>query len=313
MSTTTDPAPLPRDFAGYGEHPPHVEWPDGARMALNLVINWEEGAERNPLDGDREPELEIDSRYIVPPDVRELYLESTFEYGSRVGIWRMLDLFDRLEMTPTVFACGQALERSPEITRAFVERGCDFIGHGYRWISPIGMDRSDEAADIVRCAQAIETTTGYTMRGWFARPPSTEHTRSLVAQLGLLYDSAAINDDLPYYQRVDGRPLLIVPYSLDVNDSKFFKNEFFRADQFATYAIDAFDALYEESGRTPRIMSVGLHPRMIGRPGRFPGLERFLEHVRDHDDVWIAPRDGIARTWSEQFAPDDAWNNGPVG
>jgi peptidoglycan/xylan/chitin deacetylase (PgdA/CDA1 family) len=310
MSATTRQEVPPRDFTGYGEHPPRVEWPGGARLALNVVINWEEGAERNPLDGDRIQEHEIDTRYEVPEDQRELYLESTFEYGSRVGIWRMLRLLDRLEIVPTIFACGLALERSPQIAHEFVTRGCDFVGHGYRWISPIGMERAEEAADMVRCAESIKTTTGYGVQGWFARPPSTRNTRSLVAELGFLYDSAAINDDLPYYQEVDGRPLLIVPYSLDVNDSKFFKNEFFRSDQFSTYAIDTFDALYEESARTPRIMSVGLHPRMIGRPGRFPGLVRFLEHVRRHDDVWIASRDAVAQTWADQFAPDDAWNHG---
>lgn len=274
-------------------------------MALNVVLNWEEGAERSPLDGDLDPEPEVEARYVLPPGIRELHLESTFEYGSRVGVWRVLRVFDRYGIVPTIFACGLALERSPHVASAFVARGCDFVGHGYRWLPPTGMTREQELEDIRRCTAAIEAVTGYAPLGWFARPPSTVNTRELVAEAGLLYDSGAINDDLPYYERVKGGSLLVVPYSLDVNDSKFFKGQFFLAEDFAEYAIAAFDAMYAESERIPRILSVGLHPRMIGRPGRIAGLERFLAHVRGHEDVWIAPRDAIARCWLEQF-PDPA-------
>ncbi|MFT3866078.1 MAG: polysaccharide deacetylase family protein [Solirubrobacterales bacterium] len=296
----------PRDFVGYAESPPPPAWPGDARLALNVVVNWEEGAERNPMDGDLETEQEVDTRYIVPPGVRELYLESVFEYGSRRGIWRLLRTLDDFEIVPTVFACGLALERSPQIAREFARRGCDFVGHGYRWLPPTGLSREEELADIRRCVAAIEQTTGYEVKGWFARPPSTINTRSLVAEAGLLYDSGSITDDLPYYDEVAGDPLLVVPYSLDVNDSKYFKDQFFLAEDFSSYACDAFDALYREGAEAPRMLSVGLHPRLIGRPGRISGLARFLEHVRKHDDVWITGRDAIALHWQDRFPPPQA-------
>jgi allantoinase len=299
-----------RDFIGYADEPPNFEWPGGARLAVNFVVNYEEGAERSPLDGDSDREPLVEARYEVPPGERELFSESTFEYGSRVGVWRLLELLDRYRVTPTVFACSVALERNPVVTAALVERGCDFVGHGYRWIPHTGLTREVERDQIRRCVDSIEGMTGQRPRGWFTRPPNTLNTRELLAEEGLLYDSGSVNDDLPYFQSVAGRPFLVVPYSLDVNDTRFFKGQFFTSSDFAEYAIDCFDALYEEAIRVRRMMSVGLHPRIIGRPGRITGLERLLDHVSRHADVWYAERNQIATFWAETFAPSGTWNWG---
>lgn len=299
---------MPRDFVGYAGHPPLVEWPGGARLAVNVVINYEEGAERSPLDGDADREPLVEARYDVPEGERELFMESTYEYGSRVGVWRLLALLDRHHITPTVFASALALERNAEVARALVARGCDFVGHGYRWRPHTGMSREQERDHIRRCVESIARTTGYRVRGWFTRPPNTMHTRELLAEEGLLYDSGAVNDEVPYFQALAGRPFLIVPYSLDINDIKFVKGQFFTAADFAEYAIDSFDTLYRESAETPRMMSIGLHSRLIGRPGRLPGLERVIEHVSRHAGVWWAGRDRIATWWAERQAPPGTWN-----
>jgi peptidoglycan/xylan/chitin deacetylase (PgdA/CDA1 family) len=277
-------------------------------LAVNFVINYEEGAERSPLDGDIDREPLVEAQYSVPAGERELFMESTFEYGSRVGIWRLLDLMRAHEIRPTVFACAQALQRNPDVVKALVDYDCDFVGHGYRWIPHTGMKPEIERRDIRRCVDSIQAATGYRVKGWFNRPPNTIDTRRLLAEEGLVYDSGSVSDDVPYFDRVEGRPFLVVPYSLDVNDTKFFKGQFFTSRDFEAYAVDCFDALYAEGLRTPRMMSVGLHSRIIGRPGRILGLERLLHHVRQHSDVWCARRDDIAQLWLERFAPPDTWN-----
>jgi peptidoglycan/xylan/chitin deacetylase (PgdA/CDA1 family) len=298
---------MPRDFVGYAGTPPEFEWPAG-RLAVNFVINYEEGSERSPLEGDRDREPLVEARYDVPEGERDLFYESTFEYGSRVGVWRLLRLLDDYGVRPTIFACAQALERNPRVVQALVERGCDLVGHGYRWLPHIGMSREEERSQIRLCRDAIAAVTGCRIRGWFTRPPNTTNTRELLAEEGLLYDCGAVNDDVPYFQEVAGRPFLIVPYSLDVNDTKFFKGQFFTAGDFAEYSLSSFAVLHKESQRTPRMMSVGLHPRIIGRPGRLTGLERLLDEMRRYSDLWICGRDDIALFWAHQFAPDGAWN-----
>jgi allantoinase len=308
MAQPQDIAYAPRDLVGYANHLPSFQWPQGGRLALNLVINFEEGSERNPLDGDLDREPLVEAKYDVPAGERELFTESTFEYGSRVGVWRLLELLDEFQVTATVFACGLALERNPAVAKAFVARGYDFVGHGYRWVPHTGMTTEQEHGDVRMCADAVRKMTGYSIHGWFTRPPNTVNTRQVLIEEGLLYDSGAVNDDLPYFQVVQGRPMLIVPYSLDVNDTKFFKNQFFTARDFESYAIDSFDTLHAQSQRSPLMMSVGLHSRIIGRPGRLIGLRRFLEHVRRHNDVWITGRDTIATFWADEFAPESTWN-----
>lgn len=299
---------MPRDFVGYANKPPSFEWPGGCRLAVNFVINYEEGAERNALDGDSDREPLVEAHYEVPPGQRELFAESTYEYGSRVGVWRLLELLDQYQVTPTIFGCALALERNPAATEAFVARRCDFVGHGYRWRPHTGMTREEERDHIRRCVDSIEGATGLRVKGWFTRPPNTLNTRELLAEEGLLYDSGAVNDEIPYFQQVAGKPFLIVPYSLDVNDIKFVKGQFFIASDFAQYAIDCFEALYREGARTPRMMSIGLHSRLIGRPGRISGLERLLEHVAKRTDVWVTGRDQIADFWAQTFAPPGTWN-----
>jgi allantoinase len=301
--------PTERDLVGYANQPPAFHWPGDIGLAVNFVINYEEGGERNPMDGDADLETLVEAKYSVPPGERELFLESSYEYGSRVGIWRILDLFDRHGVAPTIFATALALRRNPAVTEALLKRGCDLVGHGYRWLPHAGMTRDEERANIRDAREELLALTGRRPIGWFTRPPNTVHTRELLAQEGFLYDSGAVNDDLPYYDTVLGRPFLILPYSLDVNDTRFWKSQLFTGRDFEVYARDAFDVLHEESNRTSRMMSVGLHPRIIGRPGRIGGLERFLEHVRQFDDVWIAGRDQIARHWVQTFPRDELWNS----
>jgi peptidoglycan/xylan/chitin deacetylase (PgdA/CDA1 family) len=299
---------MPRDMVGYAGRPPAFCWPNDARLAVNIVLNYEEGSQRNALDGDVDVEHLAEATYVVPEGERNLFMESTDEFGSRVGVWRVLDLLDEYDIRPTVFATAVALQRNPEVTRAFLERGCEIVGHGYRWVPHIGLTREQEREQIRLGVTELEKLTAQKVLGWFTRPPNTVHTRELLAEQGLLYDSGAVNDDIPYYDTVLGRPFLIVPYSLDVNDIKFWKGQFFTGDDFASYGRDSFDTLYAESARTPRMMSVGLHARVMGRPGRIGGLRRLLEHIRGFDDVWIARRDEIARMWATTFPQPGLWN-----
>jgi len=304
----------PRDFVGYGATPPQFEWPGGCRLAVNLVVNYEEGSERSPLDGDTELDSASEPLAQVPPIdpsktvERPLISESVYEYGSRVAIWRLIELFERYEVKPSIFACALALERNPAVTQAFVERGYDMVGHGYRWISHYGLSESHERDQIRKAVASIERSTGQRIRGWFTNQPQTVATRPILASEGFLFDSGAVNDDVPYFQVVAERPFLIVPYSIDVNDFRFWRSDMNTASEFQEYCCDSFDVLYRESARTPRMMSVGLHARVIGRPGRIVGLERFLAHVREHPQVWVASRTDIARFWAERFAPPNTWN-----
>lgn len=286
-----------RDFIGYGRRPPTLAWPGGARLAVNFVVNYEEGAERNALDGDEVHEVLVESRYDVPGGVRDYSTESGYEYGSRVGIWRVLDAFADRGASPTIFAAAVALERNPAVADAVRELGYDVVGHGYRWIAPLGQTREQEAADVRAALESIRATTGHQVLGWYTRPPKTENTRSVLAEAGLLYDCDAFNDDTPYTTEVDGRPFLVVPYSLDVNDIRFWKGQMFRGEDFADYACAAFDVLYAEGARASRMLSIGLHPRIIGRPGRIASLWRVIEHIARHEDVWVTGRDAIARHW----------------
>jgi peptidoglycan/xylan/chitin deacetylase (PgdA/CDA1 family) len=303
------PLSLKRDFRGYGQDPPQTPWPDGARLALNFVINYEEGAERNALDGYSERELLGEYFYDVPPGEREPFEESTYEFGSRVGVWRLLRLFDDAGIAPTIFGCAVALERNPEAVDAFRSRNCDLVGHGYRWESHRGLDVGEERERIRRATDAYGELGFRDVRGWFTRPPQTVNTRAALAAEGYLYDSGSVSDDVPYFDEVDGRPFLVVPYSLDVNDVRFIKGQLFTSDDFARYAISSFDVLLDEGRRwAPRMMSVGLHSRIIGRPGRLDGLARFIEHVAAASDVWIAGRNAIAEHWVRANPRDGLWN-----
>ena len=299
---------MPRDFIGYGRNTPKFEWPNGARLALNIVVNYEEGAERNPLDGDPIREEASESVYPSRPGERETHQESVSEYGSRVGIYRCIDVFDNYRITPTIFACALALERNPPVTREFTERNYDIVSHGYRWINHLGFTEEQERAEIRKAKQSFQETLGLQPLGWFNRTPQTTATRRILAEEGFLFDSQAVNDDIPYFQEVAGRPFLIVPYAVDVNDYRFWRGSMFTGRDFEIYCVDSFDTLYTESSRTPRMMSVGLHSKIIGRPGRIGAVDRFLSHVRQYSDVWIATRTDIAIFWAEHFAPPGTWN-----
>lgn len=295
-------AEMVRDFIGYGGNPPRVEWPGRARIALNLVINYEEGAELGAVEGDAQREMVAEAIYPAKPSERELANESMFEYGSRVGVWRIMRILDHYDATCTIFACALALEKNPVVTQAFVKHGYDMVGHGYRWISHYGMSEEQEREQIRKARESIQQTTGQRILGWFTRPLQTPATRRILAEEGFLYDSGCFNDDLPYFQQIGNKRFLVVPYSLEQNDTRYWKNQMFTANDFFEYVRDAFDTLYEEGAILPKMMSVGLHCRIIGRSGRAQGLDRFLAHVRKFPDVWIASRNDIARFWLEKYS-----------
>lgn len=293
----------PRDLVGYGAEPPDPRWPDGKRVALSLVLNYEEGGESSPLEGDPASEAYLHEVIGAPPTVgrRNLNTESMFEYGSRVGFWRIHRLVTGFGLPLTVFAVGRALEQNPAAARAMADAGWEVASHGWRWIDYGAFSEAEERSHLERSVEAIERLTGTRPVGWYTGRGS-EATRRLVVEAGgFLYDSDAYADELPYWVDVDGSAHLVLPYTLDANDFKFLlPNGFVTADDFATYLIDTLDELRAEGGR---MMSVGLHCRIVGRPGRIAGLRRFLAHAVACDDVWVATRADIARHWHAHHPP----------
>lgn len=290
----------PRDLVGYGPTRPDAAWPGGARIALSVVVNYEEGSELNPLHGDATHEMIGELPSTKPPGVRDLQIESQWEYGSRAGVWRLLRILEHHRTKATFFMCGMALEEYPQVGRAVAAAGHDISGHGHRWIEQWHLDPESERAYVARALDAIEGATGTRPLGWFTKNGPSPSTRRILAEAGLLYDNDALDDDLPYYARVDGRPWLVVPYALDTNDGKWWRGGWHDAEGFFRYLRDSFDVLYAEGeAGSPALLSVGLHPRVAGRPGRAAALERFLQYVGQHDGVWIAGRDDIARHWAE--------------
>jgi peptidoglycan/xylan/chitin deacetylase (PgdA/CDA1 family) len=285
----------PRDFRGYGGQPPDPQWPGGARLALSIVVNVEEGAELSVAAGDERNEAVYEVREEVEgaPDPCML---SHYEYGPRAGYWRIMDLLGRFGAPATVSACARAVELSPWLARDAVARGHEVSAHSYRWERHAGMSEGEERAVIARTVTAIREAAGVRPVGWHTRSASTINTRRLlVEEGGFLYDSDAYNDDLPYLAEVAGRRHVVLPYSFDTNDMRFSPGGGFTlASDFAAYVTDAFDWLWQEGGR---MMSLGLHTRIIGRPGRMVGLQRVLEHVAARGRVWIATRADIARHW----------------
>ena len=295
-----------RDLAGYGRTPPDPRWPGGARLAVSFVLNYEEGGERTPLEGDAVAESFLHEVVGASPEPgrRDLNAESMFEYGSRAGFWRVHRLFTAHGLPLTVYAVGQALERNPQAARAMVEAGWEVASHGWRWIDYGGVPEDEERADLRRAVEAIERTCGTRPVGWYTGRGSEATRRLVVEEGGFLYDSDSYADELPYWVDVAGRDHLVIPYTLDVNDFKFLQqNGFVTADEFLAYLVDSFDVLREEGGR---LLSVGLHCRIVGRPGRARALDRFLAHVRRHDDVWVATRAEIARHWRAVHPPPRA-------
>jgi len=295
---------MTRNFVGYGETPPEARWPGGARVAVNIVINYEEGSENRVEDGQPRRETMGESPSPVPPEERDLANESFYEYGSRAGFWRLLRVLDQRKVQGTIFACAVALERNREAAQAITARGWDVCAHGNRWEEHYLMDRKSERAAISRAAGSIRETTGQAPLGWYCRYGPSPITRELVAGQGsFLYDSDSYADDLPYWVHTASGPWLVVPYALDTNDIRFWRGSLQLADDFFAYLRDAFDQLWEEGETRPRMMSVGLHCRIAGRPGRAAGLARFLDHAQRRGEVWFAKRGDIARHWSEQHPP----------
>ncbi len=301
----------PRDLVGYGRTPPHARWPGNARVAVQFVLNYEEGGENSVLHGDAGSEQflsEIVGAAAYPD--RHLSMESIYEYGSRAGVWRILREFERRGLPLTVFGVSMALERHPELTRAFVELGHEIACHGWRWIHYQSMDEATEREHLRRGMEIIERLTGQRALGWYTGRDSP-NTRRLVADHGgFLYDSDYYGDDLPFWTRVaktDGSEVdhLVVPYTLDSNDMRFATPQGFNTgEQFLRYLTDTFDVLYEEGAESPKMMSVGMHCRLLGRPGRFRALQRFLDHVQRHDRVWVCRRVDIARHWIANHPPE---------
>jgi allantoinase len=290
----------PRDLVGYGANPPNPRWPGQARLALNFVMNYEEGSEYSVPDGDGFSEATLTEATGTGQTVRgrDLAAESMFEYGSRVGFWRLMRIFRDRGLPLTVFGCALALERNPEAAKAIVEAGHDVCCHGWRWVRPFDLSEDDERRHIHQAVASLTRTVGERPLGWYCRYGPSIHTRRLlVEEGGFLYDSDAYNDELPYWVRVGGKPHLVVPYSLATNDLKFGVGGFFTADHFSTFLKDAFDVLYREGETQPRVMSVGLHMRLVGHPSRSAGIERFLDYVTKQTDVWICRRVDIARHW----------------
>jgi peptidoglycan/xylan/chitin deacetylase (PgdA/CDA1 family) len=293
---------MERDFVGYGRRVPRVRWPDDAQIAVSVVINYEEGAEYSLLDGDSHHETNGEVPSPVPPQQRDLFNESAFEYGSRVGVWRLLDLLDKHQVTSTFFCCALALERNPEVAEEIVCRGHEVCGHGYRWEESHLMDRETERRAMEKTVASLSWTTGQRPLGWFTRYGPSVHTRELVAEEGgFIYDSGALNDDLPFYTRVNGKPWLVVPYSLETNDARFWRGGLVSIGDFYEYLKETFDCLYEEGRSHPKMMSVGLHCRIAGRPARSRAVDRFLRYAKGFPGVWFARRADIARWWLDHY------------
>ncbi len=300
MILTKDP--YPRDLLGYRANPPQANWPGGAKLAVQFVLNYEEGGENNILHGDPASEAFLSEIVGAQPfeGQRHMTMESIYEYGSRVGVWRILSLFKSKNIPLTLFAVAMALERNPAVADAVLQAGHEICSHGYRWIDYRNIPKAVERGHIEKAVEIIKRLTGERPYGWYTGRTS-ENTRALVAEYGgFLYDADDYSDDLPFWTVVNLQPQLIVPYTLDANDMRFASPQGFNAgDQFFHYLRDSFDALYGEGDQTPRMMSIGLHCRLVGRPGRIQALARFMDYAQSHADVWFCRRLDIARHWRE--------------
>ena len=309
-------SPYPRDLAGHGRRAPHPHWPGNARVAVQFVLNYEEGGENSVLHGDAGSEQFLSEMFNPAAyPARHLSMEGIYEYGARAGVWRILREFERRGLPLTVFGVSMALERHPELTQAFVELKHEIACHGWRWIHYQTMPESEEREHMRIGMEIIQRLTGERPLGWYTGRDSP-NTRRLVADYGgFEYDSDYYGDDLPFWTPVtktDGStvPQLIVPYTLDTNDMRFsLPQGFSQGEDFFTYLRDAFDVLYAEGADTPRMLSIGMHCRLLGRPGRMRALQRFLDYVQQHDRVWITRRIDIARHWKAQhpFDPSTAF------
>ena len=293
----------PRDLTGYGENPPHADWPGGARIAVQFVLNYEEGGENCILHGDAASEIFLSEIVGAAPFVgaRHMSMESIYEYGSRAGVWRVLDLFRERRVPLTMFAVAMAAARQPAVIERALADGHEIASHGLRWINYHDVSEATEREHMEQAMEILTGICGQRPVGWYTGRTS-ENTRRLVAEDGgFLYDADDYSDDLPFWSRVVEKPHLVVPYTLDTNDMRFATPQGFNSgEQFLAYLTDAFDTLYEEGERAPKMLSIGLHCRLIGRPARFRALKKFLDHVLSHDHVWVCRRADIARHWRDK-------------
>jgi allantoinase len=301
----------PRDMVGYGRKPVFADWPEKAKIAVQFVLNYEEGGENCVLHGDKASEQFLSEIIgVAAYPARHLSMESIYEYGSRAGVWRILREFERRRLPLTIFAVAMALERNREVTSAFVELGHEIAGHGWRWIHYQEVNEATEREHLRIACEIIERLTGSPPAGWYTGRDSPNTRRLVVEHGGFLYDADYYGDDLPFWTKVktareEERWQLVIPYTLDANDMRFATPQGFNtAEHFFTYLRDSFDVLYAEGEETPKMMSIGMHCRLLGRPGRFAALQRFLDHIEKHDRVWVCRRIDIARHWHK---------NHPVG
>ncbi len=297
----------PRDLVGYGANPPHPQWPEDARIALQIVLNYEEGSEYSIPDGDDTSEIYLREvpGSTMGKGMRDLQVESVYEYGSRAGFWRLMRLFKAKDIQVTIFGAALALERNPAAAKAIVEAGYDICCHGWRWIGYHLLDEVEEREHIKKAVASLKKLTGDRPVGWYCRyAPSLNTRRLIVEEGGFLYDSDAYNDDLPYWVEVAAKPHLVIPYTLDNNDMKYCVAPGFNSgNDFYTYLKDAFDVLYAEGKTAPKMMSVGLHARLAGKPGRIAALARFIDYVQSHEQVWICRRLDLAQHWLKHHPP----------
>jgi putative urate catabolism protein len=294
----------PRDMIGYGAHPPRVRWPNDARIAVQFVINYEEGAENNILHGDTASEAFLSEIIGAPAyaGMRHMNMESIYEYGSRTGFWRLYRLFERHRIPVTVFGVAMAMARNPEAVAAMREARYEIASHGYRWIDYQQVSEAVEGEHLERAIAVHAELTGSRPLGFYLGRTSINTHRLVANEGGFVYHADSYADDLPYWDTRHGRAQLVVPYTLDANDMRFATNQGFNSgEQFFQYLKDTFDVLYTEGEQAPRMMSVGLHCRLAGRPGRLAGLERFIEHAASYSDAWFATRLEIAHCFADQF------------
>lgn len=296
----------PRDLIGYGRTPPHAQWPQAARIAVQFVINYEEGGENCLLHGDQASEAFLSEIVGAAPfqGLRHMSMESCYEYGSRAGFWRLYRMFTERALPVTVYGIAMALERNPEAVAAMLEANWEIASHGYRWIDYKYFSEAAEREHLQTAIALHTKVTGSRPLGWYTGRNSP-HTRKLVVEEGgFLYEADSYADDLPYWDLSYGKPQLIIPYTLDNNDMRFATPQGFNSgDQFFAYLRDAFDVLYAEGETAPKMMSIGLHCRLVGRPGRAAALARFLDYVQQHDRVWVCRRIDIAKHWHELHPP----------
>lgn len=288
----------PRDLAGYGRNPPDPKWPGGKKLAVQFVINYEEGGEHSILHGDRQSEAFLTEEPTVAfANIRNINVESQYEYGSRVGWWRLYRLFTERKLPVTIFGIATSLQRNPEAVAAMKEANFEIASHGLRWIQYAEMPEEQEAAQIAEAIRIHTEVTGSRPTGWYTGRMSINTRRLIVESGGFAYDADSFSDDLPYWVDVGGQDHLVVPYTLDNNDGRYVNTYGYQSASFSAYLVQAFDFLRREAQVAPRMMSIGLHTRIVGRPGRAADLERFLDHVAAADDVWVTRRIDIAEHW----------------